>query len=239
VSPGNFKHDSGYLSRSQLSMWLAVVLYAVFVLVSFSWSWIAGRPSPLHDPARTTLESLLLGIAIGATGGLAVVAASRLLMQRFPWARELRRWFGEVLGPMPLRQVLLLALLSSVGEEMLFRGAMQPTLGLWITSLIFGLLHIPPRRDLLPWTAMAALLGLFFGWLTLWSGNIAGAVVAHFIINLLNLHHVARHAPRHGIENLPGAGAAPSMEAHEQSHAPPAAEDEPEPTDHADRGSDG
>jgi membrane protease YdiL (CAAX protease family) len=189
---------------------LAAALYGVFAAGAFLWAHLAGR-SPLWDSAVFSWSLCGLGLAAGLALGLLTVGLSRLLVARLAWARSLYLWFREVLGPLTIRQVAALALLSSVGEELLFRGAMQPALGLWLTTLIFAALHFPSRLSLWPWTVMAALLGLLFGLLTLWSGNVAGATLAHFVINLLNLRHITRIPA----EKLLGPMPAPSMEHHE------------------------
>jgi len=36
---------------------------------------------------------------------------------------------------------LLLAVAAGIGEEILFRGALQPVLGIWVTSLLFAIVH--------------------------------------------------------------------------------------------------
>jgi membrane protease YdiL (CAAX protease family) len=199
---------------------LAAFLYGLFSIGAFVWSYFSGS-GPVFDPTVFSWERAAIGSVAGLTLGLAVVAGSRLLVARFAWARSLYHWFAQVLGPMPDREVLGLALLSSIGEELLFRGAMQPTLGLWLTAVIFGLLHFPPRLRLLPWTVMAGLFGLLFGAITLWSGTIAGAVIAHFTINLLNLREVARYAVDHPPpgdpgEKLPAPDPTPSMGHHDE-----------------------
>jgi membrane protease YdiL (CAAX protease family) len=68
--------------------------------------------------------------------------------------------------------------------------------GLWISSLVFALLHIPPRASLWPWTASSLLVGLSLGVMTLVTGNLGAAVAAHFVINLQNLSYITRHRPR-------------------------------------------
>jgi membrane protease YdiL (CAAX protease family) len=197
---------------------LAASLYGLFAIGAFVWSFFSGS-GPVFDPVVFSWERAAIGSAAGLTLGLAVVAGSRLLVERFGWARSLYHWFAHVLGPMSDREVLGLALLSSIGEELLFRGAMQPTLGLWLTAAIFGLLHFPPRLRLVPWTVMAGLFGLIFGAITLWSGTISGAVIAHFTINLLNLREVARFAVDHPArpgEKLPSEDPTPSMGHHDE-----------------------
>ena len=60
-------------------------------------------------------------------------------------------------------------------------------------KLGFALPHIGPAARFLPWTATTLLVGLAMGGLFLVFGNLAAPVAAHFTINLLNLHYIARH----------------------------------------------
>ena len=87
---------------------------------------------------------------------------------------------------------LLLALASGMAEEMFFRGALQPQVGWLAASLLFGLLHFIPRRDLLPWAGFAVLVGGLFGALFLWTGNLVAPVVAHVLVNAVNLPMLIR-----------------------------------------------
>ena len=48
---------------------------------------------------------------------------------------------GELLGPITFRAALGLALLSGVAEELLFRGALWPHLGLFGTTFLFALVR--------------------------------------------------------------------------------------------------
>ena len=85
----------------------------------------------------------------------------------------------------------MLAAASSVGEEMFFRGALLPAIGLVGSSAIFALLHIGPKARHLPWTASSFAVGLLFGAMFQWTGDLTGPVIAHFLVNFLNLRHVA------------------------------------------------
>jgi membrane protease YdiL (CAAX protease family) len=201
---------------------LAAILYGLFAGGAALWCWLAGRlPWPLYDPAVSTWPRLLTGICCGLTFGLLVVLGSRVMVGRLRWARALYRWFREALGPLTARQVLALALLSSIGEELFFRGAMQPAWGVVAATLVFGLLHFPSRLALWPWTVMAGALGLVFGYLTLWTGSVAGATVAHFVVNLLNLRQITRshtdwdEAAEPPSEKLPDPQAMGRMDDHE------------------------
>jgi membrane protease YdiL (CAAX protease family) len=144
---------------------------------------IAGRSTPLL---------LALSPLIGLAVGLLVVFLSRFAVHRFDWARRLHGDFRSILGPLTGREILVLALASSVGEELLFRGALQPMIGVWMQALVFALLHIGPGVRFLPWTASAFGVGLLFGWLFQFTGDLGGPIVAHFAINFMNLHFIAR-----------------------------------------------
>lgn len=134
----------------------------------------------------------VLGLGAACAIGAAVVALSRNFAQRTAWGRALHGELRAVLGPLTSWQILLLSLLSGFGEEILFRGVIQPRLGLWIAALMFGALHFPYRRLLLPWSAFALIMGVVMGLLTAGSGTLWPAVVLHFFINYFNLHDLTQ-----------------------------------------------
>ncbi len=136
----------------------------------------------------------LLGQGLGAALvlGALVVGFSRWASRHTAWGRALRAEFQGFLAGLDTRQVVVLALLSGLGEEILFRGVLQPWLGWVWASLLFGLLHAPIRRTLWPWSLFALAMGFLLAGLTEWSGTLWPAIVLHFMINLLNLHDLAR-----------------------------------------------
>lgn len=137
------------------------------------------------------------GLGLSCAIGLAVVKLSRALSRRTAWGRALHAELRSVLGPLTSWQILLLSLLSGFGEEILFRGVIQPRLGLWAAALMFGALHFPYRRLLLPWSAFALGMGVVLGLLTETFASLWPAIVLHFVINYFNLHDLqqAQGAP--------------------------------------------
>jgi hypothetical protein len=106
--------------------------------------------------------------------------------------RLLAQRLAEILGPLSGAQVVVLALASGLGEEAFFRGALQPRVGLLLASLLFGMAHLVPRRELLPWAGFAALAGVLLGALFDYTGNLLAPATAHVFINAVNLHWLSR-----------------------------------------------
>lgn len=153
----------------------------------------AGRGDPdlyrIGDPSG---RALLLGPLAGVALGLAVVGLTRLATRHFAWARELHGSFRDLLGPLTGQEIAILALASSIGEELLFRGALQPWLGVWLQAVVFALLHVGPGKRFLPWTLSAFVLGFAFGWVAVWTGSLGAPIAAHFTINFMNLKFIVR-----------------------------------------------
>jgi hypothetical protein len=174
-----------------------ITFYGAVGLVGFFWHATAQGTNDVWRTDPTLPWSTLLWTpAVGVLLGAAVVQLFRALESSQPWLLRLHAEFRGLLGRPSSGEIVLLAATSAVGEELLFRGAMLDAWGLWVSSLVFALLHIPPRRALWPWTASSLVIGVGLGGLTLWTGNLGAAVTAHFVINLLNLLYITRTSPR-------------------------------------------
>lgn len=171
---------------------LVLGLYGAMALSAVLFSAGRGDVDLYRIDGTSTTRMLLLSPVLGAAIGLAVVFLSRLCVKHFTWGRALHRSFADILGPLSNREILVLALASSIGEELLFRGAVQPWLGLWVQAIIFAALHVGPGVRFLPWTLSAFVLGLLFGRVFEFTGDLGAPIVAHFTINYLNLRYIAR-----------------------------------------------
>jgi membrane protease YdiL (CAAX protease family) len=170
---------------------VAILFYGLLTAAGLAWIWIrTGTPIPGSLPGARPFT----GLAVGGAGAIAIVGLSALCMRRRGPMRWLAVEFGSLLGPCSPWVCLSLALSSAVGEEVFFRGAMQPALGLWLTSAVFGAVHIGPDRRYLPWTGFALSLGLGLGWLLEWTGSLLGGILAHLALNFLNLLQIMRLA---------------------------------------------
>jgi membrane protease YdiL (CAAX protease family) len=166
--------------------------YLALGTVALAWGNLRGHPNVWHLGGQEPVLSMTFaGILGGLAAGLGLVFASRMALYRFEWARALHRELRHMLFPLTDSEIVILASASSVGEEMFFRGALLPAVGLLASSAIFALLHIGPKARHLPWTVSSFGAGLLFGGMFLWTGDLTGPVIAHFLINFLNLRHVA------------------------------------------------
>lgn len=137
-------------------------------------------------PIAGVLPSLFLGVFVAAL----TIASTRALTRHTAWARALRVEFRAVLKGTTGVDIVLLALASGTAEELFFRGALQPWLGITVASLAFGLAHLGPTRTYLPWTVWAVVMGAILGVLSWATGSIVGPIVAHVAINAVNLRFV-------------------------------------------------
>ncbi len=173
---------------------LALAFYAVMLALALGLRALLAGGCLLFADAAAAARGIAWrdDAALGGLAGAVVILASRWLTRRTRAGAALARSLARALGPLGPAQCLALALASGVGEEALFRGALQPTLG-WIgASLLFALAHFVPRRELVAWSAFALAGGLLLGGLFDRTGNLLAPVVAHVLVNAVNLRLLTR-----------------------------------------------
>jgi membrane protease YdiL (CAAX protease family) len=83
--------------------------------------------------------------------------------------------------------MLMIAVIPAIGEELMFRGLFQRLLGEWfknihiaifLAAFLFGAIHLQ-FYGLLP----RMMLGVMFGYLYLWTGTLWAPIFAHFLNN--------------------------------------------------------
>ncbi len=178
----------------------AIILFAVFfegglAPLSLLLGWWLGRP-PLERFFWSATDAL-----IGAAAAIPPVLFF-LAMIRWPVGpfRGLKRFCEEEFVPLLANStwsdIALIAISAGVGEEMLFRGVFQSALigstgwltGLFLASLLFGLLH--PISIL--YATIGCAMGMYLGGLFLVSGNLLAAMVAHAVYDFLLMAYLLR-----------------------------------------------
>lgn len=170
---------AGALFRFGSALYLAI---AVAALV-----WIGVRDGRITVGVFVSPESWPRDIALGLAVGGGMLAAWLGLRSVSATARDLERRLAELLGGLSGSDALGLALLSGLAEELLFRGAMQPTWGFWPATILFALAHTGRGRSLWLWTVSAFVAGACLGLVFEHTGNLAAPVVAHTLVNAVQL----------------------------------------------------
>jgi membrane protease YdiL (CAAX protease family) len=168
---------------------IGLYFYGAMIGAALLWRMGLYGESILHAPGHASASQIpwVRDMLIGVVTGLAVVAISALMTRLTQWGEALAQAIGQSLRGISVRDALLLACASGLGEELFFRAALQPRVGLVWASLLFGVVHFVPRREMIPWSLFAVAAGLLFGLLFEWTGNVVAPVVAHAVVNGVNL----------------------------------------------------
>ena len=140
-------------------------------------------------------------LAVGALAGLAIAVGAHYLIAS-PLLNAVNNSYARMLGRfrLTLSEIVLISLCAGVGEEMLFRGAVQPFLSIPITSVLFVAIHgyLNPRDWRLSVYGVYMTVGIaLLGYLAETRGLLS-AMVGHTLIDvylLLYMQHTAKSIP--------------------------------------------
>ncbi len=182
------------IADPQLFIGVTVLLQAVLmVLVSLAFIRLKGFASATTLSFKPTRFRLVLWGAVGVVpvgmiGGLLLWP----LVEALPWLISKGLEFLVRLShfsdlPIYLFYALALSVGPAISEELAFRGVilqgLRSRLGVFsavlVTSVLFGVIHIDILQGL-----GAIVIGLYLGYLTVRSGSIVPAMVAHGVNNL-------------------------------------------------------
>lgn len=133
-----------------------------------------------------------------------VVVATRVLVGRVPFVTRFHSELRPLTHMMSNGGIVALAASSALGEELLFRGLLQPWIGLILQALIFGSLHQIRGPSRWVWLASATLMGIVLGSMYALTGSLVGPLLAHALINGLNLTHLRDFDPHKAPRRLGG-----------------------------------
>ena len=185
----------------------------------------AGDAAALGGPVRAAVAHVALGVAAPLPPLAGFFYALR---SEWPPLRRIRRILEGSLMPhfagLGIARLALLAGLAGAGEELFFRGFLQPALALpfgepaalLLAAAIFGLVHwITPFYAL-----YAGILGAYLGALFLLTGGLIAPILCHGVYDLVALgvlHHRVRRG--HAVDEN-----AAHRRAGEAGHLPPGVE---------------
>lgn len=181
---------------------MAFFFYGGVLALAIVWRVLLEGEPLLYASARAAERGvrLLPDLAAGLAAAAFVIVLSREVTRRTASGQLLAQTLGRLIGSLSLRECVLLALASGVGEEAFFRGALQPRVGLVAASLLFGAAHFVPRRGLIAWSLFSVAAGFLLGGLFVWTGNLVAPITAHVGINAVNLRLLTLEFGREPVE---------------------------------------
>lgn len=157
--------------------------------------------------AQPMWQQLAQGLLLGA----AVALGAHFIISR-PFMQKVNSKYVHILGSFELSwsEILFISTCAGIGEEMLFRGALQPLLGIAFTSVLFVAIHgyLNPRDWRISVYGIYMSVAIcFIGILAQWSG-LPGAILAHavidvYLLRLLMLRHQAQPPATEQTSNPP------------------------------------
>lgn len=142
-----------------------------------------------------TATPLLIQIAIGLVYGL-ITAIIGWKIVNMPFLRDTKSFFAKLIQDLNLSipDILFISFCAGAGEEVLFRGAIQPYLGIWLTSIVFVAIH----GYLNPKNWKISIYGIYMCFVIAGMGylcdnyGITTAIAAHFAIDVVLLYALVK-----------------------------------------------
>jgi len=152
----------------------------------------------IHDSIGTSFLWPSAPLEMGRIVASGLIAAGVLLVLSYffeDWFesfRELKSIIMQVLGKVSVPMAIYLSLVTSVGEELLFRGAIQPFAGILLTSVLFGMLHMGHKGIVSAWSVWAFIAGYLLGWMYEETSSMWPPIIAHFGVNMISILNLRR-----------------------------------------------
>ena len=143
-------------------------------------------------------ENISLQLGIGVLAGLLASGTALFIISRKFFTRE-KAFYDGLIGRLGINRsgIVFLSLCAGIGEEIFFRAAIQPFLGIGWTSILFVLLHgylTPKNLRLSVYGVVMTGIIVGFGYLFELVGIIA-AITAHTVFDLVLLFKMTRVHP--------------------------------------------
>lgn len=161
---------------------------------------------PVADTMFRSEVNIVLQIGAGAFIGLLTGMGAKAVVSLPVISPTLDKYSGMIRAMgLKQRHVIFLSFCAGFGEELFFRGAMQPLAGIWITAIVFVAIH----GYLNPMNWRISIYGLYMtvviallGYLTeLW--GIFAACAAHTAIDIVLFNFLIARAERQAGPDIP------------------------------------
>ncbi len=168
-------------------LWAQDIALALMAFVGVGWLSRRGWRSVLKRLGLVwpSGQDIVVSVSLGFGMFLLLIPAGLLLEQLgLGLDADIEKLTEEMLGPLltSLPGVLSLGLAAALGEELVFRGALQPRFGIFVTALLFAFTH--SQYVISPATLVVFVLGLLLGWVRV-RRNTTTAMILHAAYNIV------------------------------------------------------
>ena len=182
----NLVNNQSEIRKSILKTALIPQLF--LVLISIVWIFLSPDNTVIGF-YEFKLWFVLAGITIGLVLAFLGYAFYKYAQKskKFYEAVEL---FENVLAPIYVNlkpiDVVFLSFLAAICEETFFRGLLMPGIGVILSSLAFGILHLPGKQYWI-YAVWAAASGALFSYLFISTGSLIMPIFAHAVNNITGM----------------------------------------------------
>jgi hypothetical protein len=174
-----------------------ILILALATLIVFGGLGVLFIPSVRDTgviPFIVGNKKMWLQLVIGLAFGIITANAGWQIVE-LPRLKKTKIFFSEIIRPLKLNtfEIVIISICAGIGEELFFRGAVQPMLGIWATSVLFVLLHGYLNPFNLPLTYYGIYMVLVIGVLGLFTENVGiiTAIIAHALIDYILLQKLS------------------------------------------------
>lgn len=170
--------DHHYSSRQVLSSFY--ITQSLILTIGVPILWWQGK----LQKSYFSFDSGLMWV-LGLGTGVLILLIEAVLLKWLP-----QSWMDDgginrlLFKNRSLAEILVISFLAATAEEILFRGVLQEWLGIWVTSILFVLMH---TRYLRKWLLVTVvfLISVGLGFLAESCQDLSPVIIAHFLVDFI------------------------------------------------------
>jgi hypothetical protein len=174
----------------------ALPISSALLSVSFPMSVLLYLFGYRRASVRSVVSSLGLGVSrrtlLHLAMGVGIFFAMVLLEMLIAFISattgvQINTNVSSIIGAAPAWFLVFTALVAPFDEEVLFRGFLVPRIGIAISALIFGILHLGYDSTFFVEVIAAVIFGLISGYAYRRTGSLYPSLLAHILVNTSTL----------------------------------------------------
>tara|TARA_Y100000588_G_scaffold393114_1_gene507640 strand:- start:1968 stop:2519 length:552 start_codon:yes stop_codon:yes gene_type:complete len=167
---------------------LALLGEGALVVIALAWAVFRGLP--------LAAGNIVPAVFLGFLTAVLLMLVNWYLLRVAPdvaGVREFRNIYQTLLKPtfrtVKGFDIVVISVAAGIGEELFFRGVIQPEIGVLFAALFFGLLHTGGRGTWI-YGMWVAIMGAVLGAVTIVSGGLLAAILAHTTYDAAALFYI-------------------------------------------------